>query len=395
MEQHAVPQDITGFKFKLVGDMTLKQFGELAFGAIMAYIFFASNWNPLLKWPLTVFFGLFGIALAFLPIEERPLDIWIINFFRAIYRPTYYIWKKDNLAFVNPAKNLDDATITPMTINTDNNQTQQPALWPYSPEGTSAKPGPKPASPASPAVVPIAIGTKEGPSVDELAKIRDQKAKEISTPTSPAMTIDDLAALRQQKTTAQTTQSNTNLATKEQQLNDLISKNKELMMQIDALKIQNDANNQTKIDSLTQEKNTVLQQMTSMRDAVTTERVAPITQPEYKQPVQAASQVRVAKPPPTPATVTLTENPNIINGIAEDSNGSPIEGVILTIKDKAGNAIRALRTNRVGQFIVGTPLENGTYYLELEKNNYSFDTLEVTLNGSVITPIEIKSKPSA
>src|SRR5574340_768773 len=94
-EQHAVPQDITGFKFKLVGDMTLKQFGELAGGAIVAYLFWASNWHPLLRWPLTFFFGLLGVGLAFLPIEERPLDVWIINFLKAIYRPTYYVWKKD------------------------------------------------------------------------------------------------------------------------------------------------------------------------------------------------------------------------------------------------------------------------------------------------------------
>ena len=65
-EQHAVPQDITGFQFKLVGDMTLKQFGELAFGVIMAYLFYASSWHPILKWPLTLFFGFFGVALLIL-----------------------------------------------------------------------------------------------------------------------------------------------------------------------------------------------------------------------------------------------------------------------------------------------------------------------------------------
>lgn len=36
----------------------------------------------------------FGIALAFIPIEERPLDQWVIAFFKAIYRPTQFIWHK-------------------------------------------------------------------------------------------------------------------------------------------------------------------------------------------------------------------------------------------------------------------------------------------------------------
>jgi hypothetical protein len=84
MQEHAVPRDITGFKFKLVGDMTVKQFGELAFGAVTAYIILASGLYPIFKWPLGIFFALFGVALAFLPIQERPLDVWIINFFKAI-----------------------------------------------------------------------------------------------------------------------------------------------------------------------------------------------------------------------------------------------------------------------------------------------------------------------
>ena len=108
MEQHAVPQDITGFKFKLVGDMTLKQFCELAAGAIIAYIFYASGLHPILKWPLVFIFGFLGFALAFLPIEERPLDVWLANFFKSIYQPTLYLWKKGAsvaLTFGAPAGN--------------------------------------------------------------------------------------------------------------------------------------------------------------------------------------------------------------------------------------------------------------------------------------------------
>ena len=35
-----------------------------------------------------------GAALAFLPFEERPLERWIFAFFRSIYSPTLYFWKK-------------------------------------------------------------------------------------------------------------------------------------------------------------------------------------------------------------------------------------------------------------------------------------------------------------
>ena len=38
MKQHPIPQDITGYKFHLIGAMTLKQFAEVAVGAIIAFI---------------------------------------------------------------------------------------------------------------------------------------------------------------------------------------------------------------------------------------------------------------------------------------------------------------------------------------------------------------------
>lgn len=96
MNQHAVPQNVTQYQFRLVGDMTLKQFLELALGLLLAYLFFASNLLFIFKWPLVLLSVFFGVALAFFPIEDRPLDQWIINFVKAIYRPTRFIWKKSD-----------------------------------------------------------------------------------------------------------------------------------------------------------------------------------------------------------------------------------------------------------------------------------------------------------
>jgi hypothetical protein len=32
--------------------------------------------------------------IAFVPIEERPLDFWIITFFKNLWKPTKFFWKK-------------------------------------------------------------------------------------------------------------------------------------------------------------------------------------------------------------------------------------------------------------------------------------------------------------
>ena len=94
MEQHPIPQNISSYQFRLVGDMTLKQFFQLAGGFLVALIFYSAPLLGIIKWPLVIISVVLGIALAFLPLEERPLERWIFAFFRAIYSPTLFFWQK-------------------------------------------------------------------------------------------------------------------------------------------------------------------------------------------------------------------------------------------------------------------------------------------------------------
>lgn len=95
MEQHAVPQNVTGFQFKLIGDLTVKQFLYLAAGLALAYAFFAAPALPFyLKYPLAFIFGLLGIGFAFIPVQDRPMDKWIWALIKSLYSPTIYLWQK-------------------------------------------------------------------------------------------------------------------------------------------------------------------------------------------------------------------------------------------------------------------------------------------------------------
>lgn len=94
MQQHPIPQNITGFEFKLIGDMTIKQFGYLAGSAVLTYVFFVLPIHPFVKYPLVGFIPLLGIGLAFIPVEGRPLDRWIKNFIRALFTPSQYLFHK-------------------------------------------------------------------------------------------------------------------------------------------------------------------------------------------------------------------------------------------------------------------------------------------------------------
>src|SRR3990172_5005612 len=67
-KQHAVPQQVFGVQFKLIGDLTIRQFAILAICGFFAF--------------------------AFVPVQDQSLDQWITAFFRAVYSPTRRMWVK-------------------------------------------------------------------------------------------------------------------------------------------------------------------------------------------------------------------------------------------------------------------------------------------------------------
>src|SRR3989344_8952348 len=124
-EQHPVPQQISSYQFRLVGDMTLKQFFQLAAGAVVGLIIYSLPLPGFFKWPLIAVVVIGGAAFAFLPIQDRPLEQWLVAFFRSIYAPTIFVWKKsagpdsyfavDNQAVV--AQDVDDQQVPANTAS--------------------------------------------------------------------------------------------------------------------------------------------------------------------------------------------------------------------------------------------------------------------------------------
>src|SRR3989344_2345990 len=95
MDNHPIPQDITGFQFKLIGEMTVKQFAYVATGVVTAWLLFTVLPFPLVfKIAFALPFAAIGAGLAFVPIEGRQMDVMIGNFFKAVFNPTQYIYQK-------------------------------------------------------------------------------------------------------------------------------------------------------------------------------------------------------------------------------------------------------------------------------------------------------------
>jgi hypothetical protein len=91
----------------------------------------------------------------------------------------------------------------------------------------------------------------------------------------------------------------------------------------------------------------------------------------------------------------LTNKPNVVSGIVRDSKGSFFSDYLLIIKNSRGDTVRALKTNALGQFVVSTPLQNGTYTVEVSPSNktdLSFGIIPIEVKGGVIPTLDIVGK---
>ena len=87
------------------------------------------------------------------------------------------------------------------------------------------------------------------------------------------------------------------------------------------------------------------------------------------------------------------EFPNVITGIVKDPRGNPLSNILVEVKDEQGNAVRAFKTNALGQFASATPLSNGSFTIEFEdpKEQNKFDKVAFKAGGEIILPIEVIS----
>jgi len=103
MQQHTVPQNITGFEFKLIGALTIKQFGYVATAGVLSFIIFIAI-GGFIRWVLIAPIVSTGIALAFANISGMTFDKWLVAFIRAVTSPPQRIWRKEpkTLSFLSP-----------------------------------------------------------------------------------------------------------------------------------------------------------------------------------------------------------------------------------------------------------------------------------------------------
>ncbi len=350
MDQHPVPQQISSYQFRLVGDMTLKQFLELAGGALVGLLFYASSLPGIIKWPLIIISVLFGAALAFLPLEDRPLEIWVLAFFRSIYSPTLFYWTKQ------PAK--------PQYFQQESGEI--PLTGVIVPGGEAQLKKYLSAPPETKNPILARLEDTEKMFLSRVTGLFGQfmPQPQITTPPAPTPT-----------TTASTIPAAAVLPTP------IMPKKP-----AEDTKVTIPETQFIRVAPAEPEKRTTVKVFEEKRP-VTMAQVAPTIQTQKDVTPAQQAQFSVAASPPMPPT-----QPNTVSGQVMDGSGRIIEAAILEIKDAAGRPVRAVKTNKLGHFFIVTPLADGVYEIISEKEGYEFETVKFTAEGKMIAPIAIKAK---
>jgi len=332
-QQHPIPQQISSYQFRLVGDMTLKQFFQVAGGALISLLIYASSLPGYIKWPAIIFFSLSGVALAFLPFEERPLQQWIFSFFKSVYSPTLFFWKKSEkppVFFKEEAPVPEEKVVAPHG---------EAAMEKY----LESLPG---------------RGTSVSSKLEDAEKSFFTRLSYLFKPTPK--TVEKLSPEPSAK--------------EKEEVQLTIPKTAPTPIAPPSFK-----------PKMIVEERTVKQVVQPQPQKVTFP-VVPI-------PV-ARDQItgREAQFSPDAAPPIPPEKPNTVTGQVMDTAGKIVEGAILEIKDVSGRPVRAVKTNKVGHFAIVTPLQNGRYEIITEKEGLDFDSVTFEATGVIIPPIAIKSK---
>ncbi|MBI2031604.1 MAG: PrgI family protein [Candidatus Levybacteria bacterium] len=395
MDNHPIPQDITGFQFKLIGDMTIKQFAYLAGGIVLGWLAFATLPFVLIKVPVAGFFIVSGFAVAFFPIAGRPLDTMVTNYIKALFAPTQYVYRKIGTKIWFPEPH-EVRAIHPSSSPHTGDEKLKAYLATLSPkpknkyderelsffQSLSAHSFPQQAptvqqQPKIITAIPVKRGLhEEKQNIPPMKTQMDQSVQESKPEEKKQSSPSEVLALKKklqeaklqevvERGTAKYESAHKKVLELEKLLNEIQTRKLALENQLQEL--------QKKLD---------MQNQNIMVPGVV--KPKPESQTVKKIPL---AMTKGAGIPITP------EFPNLVSGVIKDPRGNPLPNILVEIKDNRGNPVRAFKTNIVGQFASATPLVNGVYALSFDdpKGLNKFDQVEINVTGEIMLPLEISS----
>lgn len=404
MDNHPIPQDVTGFQFRLIGDMTVKQFAYIASGAVLAWMFYVILPLPgLIKIPFAAIVGIVGVALAFLPIEGRPMDVMMSNFLKSLFSPNQYVFRKSGghlfFTITTPAIHAS-GTLSPSTntdVSPEQLQSFLKSLHATSPTTTALDD--KEAAflqSLTPAASPAAIAPSITQPIQQAPTPLVQPIPASPLPPSQPITFT-VEPIQQIRPVTQPSQPAPEPVLQQQPV-----KPPEPMEEKKPQSTEEHAQQKEAVIDLNEQMRIAMAQKQKLED----ELAALQRKLEAHKQQAYTPTINTTPPPPTqrvtqnatPATAKTgapptPEVPNLISGVIKNPRGGILANILVEVKDKDGNPVRAFKTNQLGQFASATPLANGVYTIEFEdpKGENKFDVVQLPIKGEIILPMEVTS----
>lgn len=394
MKEHAIPQDVTGYKFHIVGNMTLAQFGQLVVGALICFAIYQTNLYGAIKYPGIFLIVLVSVVAAFIPIAERPLSHWIKTFAKVLYKPTQFAWKRvphipepflfKPVADVGPV--LPELDLTPLRrkriqefiatthaisgVDQEALQVNQYYDHVFSLFSSQVTPVDKKLEPVQVNKPSLRVRTRSmrtNPSTPiglESALTTDSVVQEVVASEAPLPTLIENTMITNRTVELENRQS--------------------------AQKVTESTSSEVAIPDqvIPKIEPTAAAAATAQNVDVPLVGGQTLVQQQIPEPQTATGDVTFNKALPFPSKPTT---PNKLVGMVLTPKNELIEGAIVEIRKPEGQVARAVRTNALGQFYVTTPLENGEYVVVVEKAGQHFEQLSIRLKGKIVDPIEIHS----
>lgn len=366
MQDHPLPQDITGYQFHIVGNMTLKQFAEVGAGCFVGFLIYTTNLVDVVKWPLIGLAVATGAAAAFVPFEEQPFDHWIVTFFRVIYNPTKFFWRREPK--IPEIFQYQPTNLKPVEAEFD----LSPARRQRIKEFMTSIQQPLPDD---------AFDQYEQQRIDYLLQtFKSVKVSQLNVERGvikPNLTIRarDLKAKKRLNTHAESSQTSLDQGVSQKAVDPsqiAADINIPYIQAVKLPKAQEQAEDQKGLlnNELQESRNYVQNQQTN-------------------QPLNSSSTQNATYNQDLPFP-SLPTNPNKPVGMVLGPNNEILANAIIEIKNQGGAVVRAIKTNTLGQFFVTTPLSRGKYSLSAEKDGYVFQDQQLEIQDEVVQPIEIR-----
>lgn len=403
MKEHPIPQDITNYRFHIVGSMTLKQFGEVLVGVIISFIIYQTNLIAIIKWPLIVLFFGGGLLTAFVPIEERPLSHWISTFFGIIYKPTQFFWKREQKIpepFLykgdeDKIRHVQEIDLTParrQRIKEFLNSTK--AITP-NPEDFTDYEQQQLASVMnlfdSGAVPAMAINPVNIQKPDLKVRVRTMRGLEEAQD-EPIIAAENAEVVAQMNVVS-TPQPI--LPSPEELLSSMVHANAQKDVFLDTNQVaQNIEIPESQAISLGKKKNGEEEEESTYthHPQVVDDHIF-MKQEDLPQAVDSTqsntTQATYNSALPFPDKPTEA---NKLVGMVLTPNQEIVSNAIVEISTDKGAVARAVKTNLLGQFFITTPLKPGKYVVNVQKDGMTFDSIQIEMKNQIVEPLEIRGK---